>query len=833
MANFLNNFTDGVADFFGSDLSNILQGGNGVESDYIQFKKNSGGGSTFFDDIPSSTIGIKNNPKLATKSYMNEYAFISYGGQYLANGAVSNMFKGPENNVPTSGLASDHNTWKNPTAKNIIEWSNTLRENQQKPGNIEESTNASQLEAELKAKGITVIDDDFTGPLPPNSVRKSEIFNTDGIGAERKGVETEAAANKAKVNNIDQSSRTGLPPTLGMLTYEWKDFAFCKYFGRIPNNRLITLRRFKLPTLDSGAVIGRDELVDKVKNWGRDSADYLNSDSARALTYFGEKTGNNINNFVGFNFGLNWEVRETDVVDIPGVNSGISGYNPFTKKNIQSSVLGSLDEVARNQMVSSFGLMQQISNAQRTGDINEFDTTLNEGGDNPITLDDPPSAYDLTIQNANEMSPWQTGWQHRIYGPINVITRTYRRGRGLSFTSDTITINFEYDVMQIDTLNHKLAMLDIISNILALTYADATFYGGDFRFLRQPTDIPIPFGLQDQIEQFATGQEVDFSLLGTEYKKLVSGVFSNLGDSLTEFYNKLKIEELEKVGAGLEETLKLMGLIKEKKESSKKTEGKDKDSEAEEQTVDNNAISQANILEKGTDVISTLFNTVNNFVGSLANDGGATNPLKALASGFFGKGYSISSIAEKLTVITPLFTGEPVGEWHLTVGNPMNPFMMIGNLICKSCKIEFNDTLGPDDFPTQLKAQITLQHARERDKGDIESMFNLGQGRFYVNIDGEPEPWNTGFSANDSGNSTGELSDNQKKRKDAKDGGNIPGSPDVVSDNPQSTLDSRVQSQSDAQERKLEEDTEAQINAFLDAENEVRLPEDPIFKNLG
>ena len=79
-----------------------------------------------------------------------------------------------------------------------------------------------------------------------------------------------------------------------------------------------------------------------------------------------------------------------------------------------------------------------------------------------------------------------------------------------------------------------------------------------------------------------------------------------------------------------------------------------------------------------------------------------------------------------------LLTGAPVGEWHLTIGNPCNPIAMIGNLICKNVKIEFGDILGPDDFPTTLKATFQLEHGRDRERGEIESMFNRGDGRLYA-----------------------------------------------------------------------------------------------------
>jgi hypothetical protein len=103
-----------------------------------------------------------------------------------------------------------------------------------------------------------------------------------------------------------------------------------------------------------------------------------------------------------------------------------------------------------------------------------------------------------------------------------------------------------------------------------------------------------------------------------------------------------------------------------------------------------------------------------------------------------------------------LLTGAPTGEWHLQVGSPLNPLMMIGNLICSNAKIEFNDELGPDDFPTELKITITLEHGMPRDKNAIESMFNYGQGRIYA----LPKGYEQSLSANNESNSTANSAQN-------------------------------------------------------------------------
>jgi len=82
-------------------------------------------------------------------------------------------------------------------------------------------------------------------------------------------------------------------------------------------------------------------------------------------------------------------------------------------------------------------------------------------------------------------------------------------------------------------------------------------------------------------------------------------------------------------------------------------------------------------------------------------------------------------------VMRALADGRAVGEWHLMVGNPMDPVAVIGNLILKSTSIEFGEELGADDFPTEVKFKVTLDHGRPRAKQDIESIFNHGGGDMF------------------------------------------------------------------------------------------------------
>jgi len=131
-----------------------------------------------------------------------------------------------------------------------------------------------------------------------------------------------------------------------------------------------------------------------------------------------------------------------------------------------------------------------------------------------------------------------------------------------------------------------------------------------------------------------------------------------------------------------------------------------------------------NQFTNAASAISDFFSSaMKNPMGSLSSliSGGASVLMKD----------KIASHGSAATGMKAILTGEPVGEWHLTVGNPFNPMMMIGNLICTGIKFEFNEELGPDDFPTELKATISLEHGMPRDRDAIESMFNGGGGRLY------------------------------------------------------------------------------------------------------
>jgi hypothetical protein len=157
-----------------------------------------------------------------------------------------------------------------------------------------------------------------------------------------------------------------------------------------------------------------------------------------------------------------------------------------------------------------------------------------------------------------------------------------------------------------------------------------------------------------------------------------------------------------------------------------------------------------------------------NLSGLVKSAGGASpkNPIEALTNviGTMGGNFMSQWGGKQLDkmgrpaaqAINSLLTGESTGDWHLTVGNPSNPILSVGNLVLKNTTIEFGGNLGIDDFPTELKVTCELENAMPRDRIGIISMFHRNN-RTYLTT----SPISTKY--------TGNLPNS----KGSKNGGNI------------------------------------------------------------
>lgn len=414
--------------------------------------------------------------------------------------------------------------------------------------------------------------------------------------------------------------------------YQFQDFVFCKWWNKIPNNRLITLRRYAMPILDNLSIPTDDNFTDQ--------PNLKFPPLATAITYFGEQTGNSLKDILKFSTGMNWGDTSANVWDVEG------------------------DDVSSNEAMEGAGnalglgaLFGKIGHA--LNGLSILDNRINEVG--------------FIEGQGLPPDPYQNGpYENRIKGPVNRIDSVKKRDAGLKFEMSGLKIKFDYIGRPIGGINTKAVLLDILSNFMLMGSASAVFFGGAHRFRVKGRRFP------------AFNHEA--------IKKWYAG---DLEGGITDMF------EIFSNAAGA------------------KYDG-------------NNFIGM--IMDVGKELWSDLMNMIGNPFGkpSGATTKSGKNGAEGIKTALMQKMHKGMRVPY-LTGMRALLIGEPVGEWHLTIGNPMNPIAMIGNLICTNIEVEFDEDagLGPDDFPLGFSVTVSLDHGMPRDRDAIESMFNKGTGRIY------------------------------------------------------------------------------------------------------
>jgi hypothetical protein len=430
--------------------------------------------------------------------------------------------------------------------------------------------------------------------------------------------------------------------------YYWKDFLYCKYYGTIPNNYMITLRRFPSPVLDNLSI---------PKNLDKNSDGYYKEGVmrpvAQAVTWFGGNSGNSLNDLISFSTGIQWETKP---------QSAIKTQEAYSKGFLQDGLVGDI-----KQGLSS--LSDSASNIFNSGEIIATGAIVATDPSQTLTKASRVAALRDKAKNLGEGGGLMSEY---IWTSVDVVKNTYVRGIGLPFDWKDIVVVFDYELTSVGEVNTKAAMLDILGNILSIGTNYGVFLTPDTRYNSAFPAIRFPGG--------DAGLEL--------YYRNPVGWLSKYGDEITKIVEKA---------------------------SSSADEGNGTQGQAESQKVRQ---SVDKIAKDGSKSDSESSNFFKQFLGS--------DEVSRLF-----KFQQTASFIENYQMPLSFLTGAPIGEWHLTIGNPCNPIAMIGNLICSNVKIDFTEALGPDDFPTGVKATFTLQHGRDRERGEIESIFNRGDGRLY------------------------------------------------------------------------------------------------------
>ena len=423
---------------------------------------------------------------------------------------------------------------------------------------------------------------------------------------------------------------------LGVAKYRYIDFMFCRDLGKIPNNHLLTLRKFTRPVGDN--INTRLPKSDTPYNFNQ------SMDVGRLVTWFGNGD-NKLEDIIKYNYAATFKQFDSkvDVVDSQEdeESTGIIGkiVNTINPRYNQAMSQG---RTGAHNFISQLGgryLSTSYANFGRGGQYDRHDIF---------------GMYD----------------HHKVYEPKNTIQSTHVYEGKLTFSQE-FTIKFSYKLRAYDNINPRAAFLDLIGNILAVTYRSGTFWGGSRMFRGAP---PNKVGTA-KVNAFL---DRTFDTLGGIGNNLLSGNL-DIGGTLGSIWGAVK-----QIASDAFNTAKSLAL--------------------------------GNTSTKGKSPLQVI--------GAIVKHTGLWSGVQGMIKNGLGR--------PAVYALDSLLTGDNVGLWHLTIGNPRNPIMSIGNLIIDKSEITQSGPLGLDDFPTDLMVSVSLKHGRPRDSAEIQKMYTKGSGPIYT-----------------------------------------------------------------------------------------------------
>lgn len=294
-----------------------------------------------------------------------------------------------------------------------------------------------------------------------------------------------------------------------------------------------------------------------------------------------------------------------------------------------------------------------------------FESVLNR-----FNITKAPATY-----KSNDVALGRNYDQNKVYEPKDTVRNTFMYEGKLVFKHE-FALTFNYKLKMYHDINPKAAMLDLMGNILTTTYRRGKFWGGASQIL----------GPQPNYDGWSKYNSF-MNKIGNQAGSYLDEIFNFKGAEMDGFLGWMSNMWNELGGA--------IGILQKSIEGAKAVVDKVKDTSVED-------------VNKG---ISTLY-----------------NKLKQSGAGSFFMGMLKNQLGRpSLYAFDSILTGANVGPWHVTIGNPLNPIAVFGNLIMTNCKVTHSGPLGLDDFPTDLTVTVSLKHARGRDSVDISKMYTRGE----------------------------------------------------------------------------------------------------------
>jgi len=419
---------------------------------------------------------------------------------------------------------------------------------------------------------------------------------------------------------------------LGQARYKYADFMYCKDLGKVPNNRLITLRRFAHPVGDHIFEMTNPKYA-KNESYSFKQA----GDIGRLIAWF-DTDDNKLEDIIKFSYHASWKPLESKIEEKDG-----------TADDSTSGILG---------MIAN-AMNPQYNAAVAQGHAGTHSVIGYLGGRLGIDVTQGIGKNKDILRNHDK---------NKVYEPKDRIASTHIYDGNLLFNNQ-FTLTFSYVLRGYENINPKSAFLDLIGNILEVTYRRGKFWGGSRKVIGPNANVPM-FNKVHQFIDDAWDKAEGF--LGA----LASGNI-NIGDILGSIAQ----------GIG--------GFF-------------------------------SNVLNAAEKMITNPGEAAQQYATYMSSLCKKYNISGAL------KGYLKNAVGRpQLLAWDSLLSGADVGLWHVTIGNPKNPIVAMGNLILEDATITQSGPLGLDDFPTELKVTVSLKHARPRDITDISKMYTKGLESLY------------------------------------------------------------------------------------------------------
>lgn len=323
--------------------------------------------------------------------------------------------------------------------------------------------------------------------------------------------------------SVKELVRASANGEMGRAIYSYSDFMYCKYLGRTSNNYLVTLRRFPYPCGDHINYMFPNRK--SAKSSAEEIAQQHMPDIGRLVTWMGTP-GNDMTNILKYSVNMPYKELSANIQDLNqgADDGGILGNimnlgNPSYVAGAMAGKWGGASLATLNTGLSAIGVPSQLAS---------------------IVTAAPPDSYRDAASHKDENRP---------YGPVDVIAKTHiRQGAGdgdggLQFNQD-ISLQFDYELRSYDNINTRAAFLDLLANILAVTYTTGKFWGGGFRqigpaYSQSFTNLPIwKLGQNGKIPSITSITDAFMTSISSIGKSFNNGQpINSLGDAINAVKN--------------------------------------------------------------------------------------------------------------------------------------------------------------------------------------------------------------------------------------------------------------------------------------------------------